>query len=130
MVFPLLYEINARCWLRDLALREGKPLTLGNIPPGEFKTWRRLGFTHIWLMGVWTSGPRARARALTDPLLRAVYAKALPDWQDQDVAGSPYAIAEYQVAPELGSDTELRKFRERLNSEGMKLVLDFVPNHL
>ncbi|HTL57958.1 MAG TPA: alpha-amylase family glycosyl hydrolase [Candidatus Limnocylindrales bacterium] len=130
MAYPLLYEINTRCWLRDLSSRQGRAVSLANIPASEFADWRRLGLTHIWLMGVWSSGPRARARALTDPLLRAIYAKVLPAWQDQDVAGSPYAIGDYQVPAELGGEAGLKSFRERLNAEGMKLVLDFVPNHL
>jgi len=63
--FPLLYELNARCWLRDLSDRSGNPITLANVPEAEFAEWRRLGFTHIWLMGVWATGPRSRAEALT-----------------------------------------------------------------
>src|SRR5262249_10249924 len=124
MANPLLYEINARCWLRDLSLKQGQGLTLANIPASEIVTWRQLGFTHIWLMGVWSSGPRARARALTDPTLRAAYAKALPGWQDQDVTGSPYAVGDYHVAPELGGDAALQSFKQRLNAEGIKLLLD------
>ena len=61
---PLLYEINTRCWLSELSRREGRKISLANIPEDEFKQWERFGFTHIWLMGVWTSGPRARAEAL------------------------------------------------------------------
>ena len=130
MPHPLLYEINTRCWLRDLSLKQGRDLTLTEVPAAEIGTWREMGFTHIWLMGVWRSGPRARARALTDPGLRAVYSQVLPSWQEQDVVASPYAIAEYKVLRELGGDDALRDFRRRINEAGMKLVLDFVPNHL
>lgn len=129
MPHPLLYEINTRCWLRDLSLKQGRDITLTEVPASEIGTWRELGFTHIWLMGVWRSGPRARARALTDPGLRAVYSQVLPSWQEQDIAASPYAIAEYKVLPELGGDDALRDFHRRINEAGLKLVLDFVPNH-
>jgi hypothetical protein len=130
MPYPLLYEINTRCWLRDLSLKQGRAITLAEVPAAEIESWRELGFTHIWLMGVWTSGPRSRARALTDPLLRAAFSQILPDWQETDVAGSPYAIAEYEVLAELGGDDGLQEFRKRIGKAGMKLVLDFVPNHV
>jgi glycosidase len=61
--------------------------------------------------------------------LRVVYSQVLPSWQELDIAGSPYAIGEYEVLPELGGENALRDFRHHLNEAGMKLVLDFVPNH-
>ncbi len=130
MTFPLLYEINTRCWLPELTQRHGTEITLANIPDATFAGWQKLGFTHIWLMGVWTSGPRSRAEALANPHLQRVYSEVLPDWQPKDVSGSPYAIADYHVPPHLGGEGGLREFRERLNQRGMKLILDFVPNHL
>src|SRR5689334_764287 len=99
MHHPILYEINTRCWIRELAEKAGEPITLATVPESEFVEWQRLGFTHIWLMGVWTSGPRARAEALKDPWLRNVYSQVLPDWTDADVGASPYAIADYKVPP-------------------------------
>ena len=41
-----------------------------DVPASEFAEWQKLGFTHIWLMGVWTTGPRARAEALQHSELR------------------------------------------------------------
>ena len=64
MSCPLLYEVNTRCWLRGLSERHGATITLANVPEAEFAQWQKLGFTHIWLMGVWTTGPRAREKAL------------------------------------------------------------------
>jgi hypothetical protein len=130
MSCPLLYEINTRCWLRALSQKSGTAITLANVPDSELAGWKRLGFTHIWLMGVWTTGPRARAEALQHPELRKAYDQVLPGWQDTDVAGSPYAIGDYQVPATLGGEAGLGAFRQRLNGYGLKLVLDFVPNHL
>ena len=153
---PLLYEINTRCWLRELTeglLRKGAgtarpqvgltggglegdgppplpPITLANVPEQQFEHWRRLGFTHIWLMGAWTTGPLARAQALAHADLKRSYSDALPDWAEQDVAGSPYAIGDYQIAESLGGENGLAAFRAKLHMYGMKLLLDFVPNHL
>jgi hypothetical protein len=130
MPHPLLFEINTRCWLRELAQTSGRPVTLADVPDSEFLSWQRLGFTHVWLMGAWTGGPRARAQALANQDLRRACAEALPDWTEQDVAASPYAVAAYQVPQALGGNDGLVRFRRRLQSFGLKLLLDFVPNHL
>ena len=127
---PILYEINTRCWLRELSDANGRAITLGNVPDEEFTGWRSLGFTHLWLMGVWTTGPKSRAPALTEPGLRRAYDEALSGWREEDVAGSPYAIAEYKAPRALGGEAGLQKFREKLHAHGLKLILDFVPNHL
>jgi hypothetical protein len=81
-------------------------------------------------MGVWTVGPLARHQALSQLEQRLAYSRALRDWQEQDVGGSPYAIADYHVPAELGGEAGLARFRSRLNQEGLKLLLDFVPNHV
>jgi hypothetical protein len=130
MRHPLLYQINTRCWLNDLSARLKRPITLGTIPEEEFLFWKQSGFTHIWLMGVWTTGKQAREIALHHPDLRRAYDKVLPGWTAADVAGSPYSIADYSVPENLGGDAELQKFRARLNQAGLKLILDFVPNHV
>jgi hypothetical protein len=130
MNHPLLYEINARCWLRDLSERHQRAVTLATVPDAEFARWQQLGFTHIWLMGVWPTGPRARAIALNEPGLRRAYDEILPGWRDEDVGGSPYSIAAYEVSPALGGEAGLKEFHARLHQRGMKLILDFVPNHL
>jgi len=127
---PLLYEVNTRCWLRELSDRLHHPITLANVPAEEVTRWRELGFTHIWLMGVWTTGPRGRAHSLNDPALRATYAKILPDFKDDDILGSPYAVAAYQISEPLGGEVGLKTFRELLRKNGLKLVLDFVCNHV
>src|SRR5689334_19585833 len=125
---PLLYEINTRVWLKQLSTREGQAVTLANVPESEFAQWQRLGFTHIWLMGVWSSGPRSRAKAMETPAQKEEYAKALQDCRDEDIVASPYSIADYVVPESLGGETGLRQFRKQLNERGLRLMLDFVPN--
>jgi glycosidase len=129
MTHPLLYEINTRCWVRELAASAGQPASLADVPDDTLDHWQALGFTHLWLMGVWPTGPRSRSLALAEPDLRSAYASALPDWREADVAGSPYAVADYEVSESLGGAAALKKLRRRLHARGMRLVLDFVPNH-
>jgi Alpha amylase, catalytic domain len=129
-MFPLVYELDTRRWLRELSERSGERVTLANVPKLEFETWRDLGFTHLWLMGVWTTGPRSRAVAPAAGSMRQIHGEAFRDFKPADIAGSPYAIADYRVADELGGESGLREFRERLHAAGMRLLLDFVPNHV
>jgi len=133
MAHPFVYEINTRCCLHELAAQLGSNPDgsgLGSVPDAEFERWRNLGFTHIWLMGVWPTGPSSRAAALADRTCRRSHSDILPDWKEEDFAGSPFAVAEYTVARELGGELELKKFRKQLHAHGLRLLLDFVPNHL
>jgi len=127
---PLLYEVHARCWLRELQDGEGRSVTLADAPESTLAQWRSWGVTHLWLMGLWPTGPRARQIALDHPDLRLVYGNVLPDWQPQDVGGSPYAVADYRVPDEFGGEAALEQFRRRLRSHRIRLILDFIPNHV
>jgi hypothetical protein len=130
MIYPLLLEINTRCWLRSLSDAGDSPITLANVPDAEFRRWKELGLTHLWLMGVWPTGPRSRAFCVEEPELRARFHGLLPGSDLDDFAGSPYAIAGYSVDTALGGEAGLKIFRKRLNACGIKLVLDFIANHV
>jgi glycosidase len=127
---PLLYEINTRSWLRELSETLSRRVELGSVPETEFDFWEQMGFTHLWLMGVWTTGPLTRQRYLRSPDTRERLRQVLPDWREEDVSGSPYAIAEYAVPPALGGEGGLQTFREKLRARGIRLLLDFIPNHV
>lgn len=128
--FPLVYELNTRLWLSELSSRFGKPITLASVPEMEFQKWKQNRFDAIWLMGVWKPSEKGREIARSHQGLWQDYANALPNWTTDDVVASPYAIADYTVSDALGGESGLQKFRERLHSNGMKLILDFVPNHV
>ena len=49
---------------------------------------------------------------------------------DDDIPGSGFAITGYTVHQNLGGDAALARLRERLKKRGLKLMLDFVPNHM
>lgn len=127
---PHLFEANA-CWLlRRLSEQYSKPLTLATVPEKEWKSLSDCGMDILWLMGVWKRSSGGRQKALNDPGLQQSYRQALPDWTENDVAGSPYAIFDYSLDPSLGGEGDLRELKERLNRLGLRLMLDFVPNHL
>ena len=53
----------------------------------------------------------------------------IPDFEMNDIIGSPYAVTEFECNPELGSDEDILNLKKKLNLLGLKLILDFVPNH-
>ena len=81
-------------------------------------------------MGVWKRSPGARECALRHPELRKNFARVLKDCSDEDISGSPYAIFDYTLDPSFGTSEDLGNLRFKLNHLGLKLFLDFVPNHL
>lgn len=126
---PMLLEIHVRQWLVELSQRRGREIDLYAIPEDELDRLAESGITHLWLMGVWPTGPLSRREAQTLPTLRRAYEEALPGFADADIAGSPYAVSAYHVPPTLGGDAGLAALRMRLRERGVGLILDFVPNH-
>ena len=127
---PLIYEINAWTWLHGLRIASQESLTLADVPDEVLDDLAAWGFDAIWLMGVWERSPAARLQALAHPGLQAEYRRALPDFSDHDIVGSPFAVRRYAVDPYLGGPDALATLRVRLAERGLKLVLDFVPNHV
>lgn len=127
---PLLYEINTWLWLRELTERTGSRVTLATVPDEELERLAAWGFDAVWMMGVWRRSAGARATSLARTDLQEAYRHALPDFSPDDIAGSPYAIPAYAVDPVLGGDEALATLRERLHKAGLRLMLDFVPNHV
>jgi hypothetical protein len=78
-------------------------------------------------MGVWERSPAGLAIALDDPGLMAGMRAALPDLRADDVIGSPYCVRDYAVDPRFG---DLAAARSVLAERGLKLILDYVPNHV
>jgi hypothetical protein len=130
MPHPLLLELNTRCWLRGLSDRLGRPVTLATVPAKEIASWKKRGFTHVWLMGVWATGPKTRGVARAQPNLLALSAQAFGTRGEEMLVSSPYAVADFTVAEPLGGAAALRRFRAELHQHGLALVLDFIPNHL
>jgi hypothetical protein len=124
-----LLQIPARPWLRRLAADSAVP-SLDRVPEAALDSIAGHGFHGVWLMGVWRTGPIGRRLALDDDSLRARYNEVLPGWTEDDVSGSPYSIAAYEPAPEIGGADALARFRARLHERHVGLMLDFVPNHV
>jgi hypothetical protein len=122
-----ILELNSRVWLRTLGGE--KPLKLDQVPDSLLDQWQELGIDAVWLMGIWHASELGQRIARNHEGLKRDYAAALPDMTDSDIGGSPYAVANYTILPELGTRLALLQFRQRLRDRGIRLILDFVPNH-
>ena len=127
---PLIYEINTVVWLRELGGPAGRAVTLGDVPAAVWDGIAELGFDAVWLMGVWERSPAGRRVSLANPGLLADFRRALPDYTDADNVGSAYCVRRYVVDETLGGPEGLAAARRELARRGMRLILDFVPNHV
>ena len=127
--YPSLLEINTRVWLNRLSREAGRRMTLADVDDATLDGFARRGFDWIWLLGVWQTGPKSRAVSLSNRAWRAEFTTVLPDLGEDDICGSCFAIAAYSVAPSLGGEQALAGLRARLAARGLRLMLDFVPNH-
>jgi hypothetical protein len=128
--YPSLYQINTRVWLTDLSRQLGRRATLDDIPDLELDRLAEKGFGWIWLLSVWQTGLAAQKVSRSNPEWRKEFHETLPDLSDEDIPGSGFAITGYTVHQNLGGDAALARLRERLRKRGLKLMLDFVPNHM
>lgn len=126
---PMIIEINAWTWLRDVSESQSPPYTLATVPLSLLHELVE-PFDVVWLMGVWRRSPLARDIALHREELQARIHECLPDDTPDDVVGSPYAIYDYSVAPELGGLKGVRRIHRALRKRRKFLLLDFVPNHV
>ena len=125
-----LLEISTRPYLYELTQRYGKDISkLSEIPDEVFDEWETKGFKWVWFMGVWQLGEIGLKHDREDPSLRASYDTILPGWTEEDVIGSPYAIVKYEVNTDIGTAEDLAIIRQKLHQRGIKLMVDFVPNH-
>jgi len=126
---PKLLEINIRLLLRRFAV-DNKRARLSDIPITYWENLADLGIEIVWLMGVWKTTSILIDRCCFEEGLMQSYNRTLKDWQRDDVIGSPYAIDKYEINPELGTKKELLQLKRTLNQLNIRLMLDFVPNHL
>lgn len=127
---PVIYEINTRVWLGEMPGLEGRPAKLQDVSPRSWDEIARLKPDAVWLMGVWERSPLGIAISNAHTGNLADFNRALPGFTPDDNVGSPYCIRSYRVDAALGGDAGLAAARQQLASRGIRLILDFVPNHV
>lgn len=99
-----------------------------DINDAALKSLRKMGFTHIWLMGVLQQASGTDYSSIGQPADDPDLLKG--------IAGSPYAIKDYfDVCPDYAANPEKRldafkSLLERTHKHEMKALIDFVPNHV
>jgi hypothetical protein len=127
---PVIYEINTWVWLQELSRKYERHVSLLTVPPGEWDNISDLGVDAIWFMGVWERSPKGIQVALGNEGLMTDFRRALPDLRPEDIVGSPYCVRRYVVDEHLGGPEGLDSARRMLRERGLRLILDFVPNHV
>lgn len=100
---------------------------LTDYTPTLLRSLRDMGVNCIWFTGVIEHATKSDFRAYDIPLDNPNVVKG--------EAGSPYAIKDYyDVDPAIASNParrvkEFEECVERVHAEGMKVIIDFVPNH-
>ena len=90
--------------------------TFNDIDETALNAIKDLGITHIWLTGILEHASESIG---THPDIT------------KGRAGSPYAVTDYHaVDPDLGTMDDLEHLVSRIHEKGMKVIIDFIPNHL
>jgi Alpha amylase, catalytic domain len=127
---PVIYEINTAVWLNERSRAAGRRLTLADVEPNDWDAITPAGIDGVWLMGVWERSPSGLAVAQDNAELQASFRDALPDLRSGDVIGSPYCVRGYVVDAAFGGRPALAQARAELATRGVRLMLDYVPNHV
>jgi hypothetical protein len=125
----LLYQVNTRVLLTELSDSLGRPATLDDIPDRELDCWAANGFNWVWLLSVWQTGPAGQGVSRARRDWRRAFEQALPELRETDIAGSGFAVSSYTVHRSLGGRPALARLRKRMRQRGLRMMLDFVPNH-
>ena len=127
-VFTRLY--TNRCQARKPfgTIEENGSGKMNDFSPTVLKKFREMGITHVWYTGV------IRHATMTDYSQHGVPAQHPAVVKGR--AGSPYAITDYyDVDPDLAVNVDKRmeefeRLVNRTHRAGLKMIIDFVPNHV
>jgi hypothetical protein len=127
---PVIYEISAWVWLSELSRKYQTSVSLATVPHEEWDATASHGFDAVWFMGVWERSPLGIEISMRNKGLLEDFRRALPDFSAEDNVGSPYCVRRYVVDKHLGGPEGLAAARKALADRGVRLILDFVPNHV
>ena len=127
-VLPRLFGNRNETLLESGTIAENGCGKFSSFDDETLKTIHDMGFTHIWFTGILRHATQTDYSAFGLPGQHAEVVKGK--------AGSPYAVVDYyDVDPDLADDvlrrmTEWEELIKRTHDAGMKVIMDFVPNHV
>ena len=101
---------------------------MADFTPSVLKGIAKMGISHVWYTGVIRHATQTDYSQYGIPRQHPAVVKGK--------AGSPYAIADYyDIDPDLAVDVKLRmqefeQLVQRTHDAGLKVIIDFVPNHV
>ena len=132
---PIIYQVFTRLFgNKNTTRKENGSLDengcgkMNDITLRTLKRIKELGVTHIWYTGVIRHATQTNYSVNGIPVQHPQVVKGK--------AGSPYAITDYyDVDPDLAVDVDNRMAEfealiERTHKAGLKVIMDFVPNHV
>lgn len=127
MLPRLFTNMNGNC-VPDGTLEQNGSGKLNDITPTVLRSIKDLGCTHVWYTGV------------IEHAHDADYTRFGIERDNPHVvkgkAGSPYAISDYyDIDPDIAVDVpnrmeEFEALIERTHNAGLKVIMDFIPNHV
>lgn len=130
---PIIYQMLPRLWgndnknpVKNGSLSENGTGKFSDIDKDTLDYLKWLGCSHVWYTGILRHSTQATEEGCMASHPQFVKGKA----------GSPYAICDYyDVNPYLADNPqdrmdEFRQLIKRTHDAGLKLLIDFVPNHV
>lgn len=127
-IFTRLYGNETSTNIPHGTLQENGSSKMNNYTDHVLKHLRNYGFTHLWYTGLLEHATQTDYRHMG---IAADHPSVV-----KGKAGSPYAIKDYyDIDPDLAQNVEQRmqEFEdlvERTHRAGLKVIIDFVPNHV
>lgn len=131
----ILYQIFTRLFGNDNtqctpngSIEQNGCGTLADFTPEALAAIKQLGTTHVWYTGVIE---HATQTDYSNYGIRPDHKATV-----KGKAGSPYAIKDYyDIDPDLATDVpnrmkEFTQLVKRTHDAGLKMIIDFVPNHV
>ena len=129
----IIYQMLPRLWgniggknIKNGTLKDNECGKFSSIDTISLEYLRSLGVSHVWYTGIIRHATAEDSAGCTP---------SSADWV-KGRAGSPYSITDYyDVNPYLADEPENRmeefhKLVERTHAAGLKVIIDFVPNHV
>ncbi len=127
-VLPRLFSNTCEHCIPFGSIEQNGVGKLNHFTPQVLSEIKLLGITHIWYTGV--------IEHATQTNYSEYGIRPNNPYVVKGKAGSPYAISDYyDIAPDLAEDVpnrmqEYEALVSRTHDAGMKVIMDFVPNHV
>ena len=130
---PIIYQILPRLWgnnnetpVENGSLEQNGTGKFSDIDDDSLEYFKWLGCSHVWYTGIIRHSTQASQNGCIPSHPQFVKGKA----------GSPYAICDYYDVNAYLADKPDERMKEfealvaRTHAKGLKVIIDFVPNHV